>query len=69
MNICIRDYLAPSMALNKTDVSMIDYQHVILITAALLGFWDFKFTLVGLGPIYLIGFYFYLSGLKDLSGD
>jgi hypothetical protein len=55
MNICIRDYLAPSMVLNKSDVSMFDYHHVVFITAAFLVFWDYKFTLFGLGPIYLVG--------------
>ena len=69
MNICIRDYLAPSMALNQSDVSMFDYQHVTFIIATLLGIWDFKLTLFVYGPIYLVGFYFFLSGIKNLSGD
>jgi hypothetical protein len=56
------------MVLDQSDVSMFDYQHAVLIIAAILGFWDYKFTLFVLCPIYLIGFYFYLLGIKNLGG-
>ena len=67
MNICIRDYLAPSMVLEQSGISMFEYHQGVFIIAALLGFWDFKFTLFVFGPIYLVGNYFFISGMKDLS--
>ena len=69
MNICIRDYLAPSMVLEQSGISMFEYHQGVFIIAALLGFWDFKFTLFALGPIFVIGSYFYFLRIKDLSGD
>ena len=68
-NICIRDYLAPSIVLDQSDDSMFDHNYGFFIIAALLGFWDFKFTLFALGPIFVIGSYFYFLRIKDLSGD
>jgi hypothetical protein len=34
---------------------MFDYQHTALVIAALLLFWDFKFTMFVITPIYMVG--------------
>jgi hypothetical protein len=48
---------------------MFDYQHTAFVIAALLLFWDFKLTMFVITPIYLVGEYFFLAGLKNIPGN
>jgi hypothetical protein len=61
--------LAPTIVLDRSDFSLVDDKITnLFFAAALLLFWDFKLSLFVLGPIYLIGIYFFLSAKKDLDG-
>lgn len=67
INICLSDSLAPTIKLDKSDVSMFDYTKSGFLVAAALGFWDFKFTLFVLCPVYLVGYYFMLKNLNNIN--
>ena len=66
INICIRDLLSPLIKLDRSDVTMFDYQKLTFVITTCYGLWDFKLTLFVLSPIYLTGYYFMLQALNQI---
>ncbi len=67
INIVVYD-LTPSMTLDSSYLEVLDDRlGFIFVGSALVAFWDFKLTFFVFSPIYLIGFYFLLSGIIKVT--
>ena len=61
VNIVIRDVFKDFIQLDTSDTFNLIDQHVVLLVVSILCFWDIKYTLFVISPIWLVGDYLFLT--------
>ena len=67
-NLVIRDVFNGFILLDTSETSNLINQNVILELVSICLFWDYKYTLFFVGPVWMTGDYFFLTGQNEFLG-